>query len=371
MKYLQWTLLILVFAAIASFAQQPVIAADTPVDTSTLHQWLHSGDPRLIAWAADFARRNHDATILAEMPDWLEHWPMLPPFRPPEWESRRQNWLATATVLDALIQDNASVPLSAVNTVAVEFPIHAAVLISRRSLTETRPVLEQWARGAGAHANNQRLLARVALMMLAKDPGPSTGFWYEDAFQPLGFVGSVVDSSQVKLQITVNSSGVAPGLLGGAACGDSMARKPDPGWPAVYDYLVQEPPAVGGVTIVDLNGDRLSAWRYESNGAGQSGCHGTGWLDAHYIFHELIAFWLGVKPQDMTWWPVQNFGIKWTSKAAYQQQVGEIIESEREKLRATVATLQQRGFLTADKGAVVMPKIVVTVDCDMKPCQLQ
>lgn len=208
-------------------------------------------------------------------------------------------------------------------------------------------------------------------MMLAKDPGPSAGFWYEDAFRPLGLVGSVVAASQVKLQITINSNGKAPDLTGGAACGDSEALKPSPGWPAVYDYtfLERQPPA-GGLTIAELNGDALSARRYESNGAAHPGCHGTGWLDADYLFHELIAYWLGGKEQDMTWEPEQHFGVKWAGKAAYQQRVGEIVESEREKLRATVEALQQRGFLTADQAAIVTPKIIVTIECDLKPCPL-
>ena len=72
-----WCLLCVVFATGLCFAQQPDITPDMPVDTATLHQWLNSGDPRLVAWAADFARRKHDATILAEMPAWLESQPML------------------------------------------------------------------------------------------------------------------------------------------------------------------------------------------------------------------------------------------------------------------------------------------------------
>ena len=45
-------------------AQEPVITPDMPVTTATLQQWLHSGDPRLVTWAADFARRTHNAAIM-------------------------------------------------------------------------------------------------------------------------------------------------------------------------------------------------------------------------------------------------------------------------------------------------------------------
>jgi hypothetical protein len=58
--------------------QEPLITPDTPVDSGTVYQWLSSGDPRLIAWAADFARRRHEAQILAEMTEWLVHGWSLP-----------------------------------------------------------------------------------------------------------------------------------------------------------------------------------------------------------------------------------------------------------------------------------------------------
>jgi hypothetical protein len=312
MKFLWWILLGFVFAGGACFAQQPVITSDMPVDTATLSKWLHSGDPRLIAWAADFARRKHDTTILDEMPDWLEHWPMPPIYSPPDWESRQQDRLPTLAVLDALIQENANVPISAINTVALAYPTHAAILISRHPLSESRPALEEWARGAGSPASwSQRVLARVALMMLAKDPGPSAGFWYEDAFRPLGLVGSVVAASQVKLLITVNATGTARDQVGGVACGDAGPRKSAPGWAAVYSYeMYENEPGARGLPVAELNGYRLSAGRQETNGAGIGSCHGISWLDADYTWHELIAYWLGIKPQSMTWHPDQNFAIK-------------------------------------------------------------
>jgi hypothetical protein len=58
----------------ALFAQEPRITPETSVNYGILHPWLHSSDPRLIAWAADFARRTHDAKIVAETPELLEHW---------------------------------------------------------------------------------------------------------------------------------------------------------------------------------------------------------------------------------------------------------------------------------------------------------
>jgi hypothetical protein len=60
------TLFLLVLAT-ALNAQEPVVTTETAVDNAILHQWLHSGNPRLIAWSSDFARRTHAAEIVAEM----------------------------------------------------------------------------------------------------------------------------------------------------------------------------------------------------------------------------------------------------------------------------------------------------------------
>jgi hypothetical protein len=76
-------------------AQQPVVTSEMPVNSEIL---------RLIAWAADFARRTHDTTTIAEMPPLLENWPV--PVVTNGSESRPGERKATLAVLDALIQEN-------------------------------------------------------------------------------------------------------------------------------------------------------------------------------------------------------------------------------------------------------------------------
>jgi hypothetical protein len=64
MKCLWLTMLLPLIMAGGLLAQEPVITPQTPVDDGVLHQWLHSGDPRLIAWAATFARRTLNVKII-------------------------------------------------------------------------------------------------------------------------------------------------------------------------------------------------------------------------------------------------------------------------------------------------------------------
>jgi hypothetical protein len=237
-------------------AQEPVITPEMQVDSATLQQWLHSGDPRLAAWAADFARRNHDATILAELPSWLEKWPI------PLGAGDGKSVSAANAALDALIQENAQVPASTIVAIAPRFPAQAAILISRLPLSESRSTLGDWTLNNGGNWRSGTL-ARIALMMLAKDPELKGA----SARESFGVVARTVADSENKTQITVRPAGSIGGGSGGSSfCGDSFGTKPADGWPRIYAYdLVEDDSAAGAVTVVELDGDRIVARRLDEN----------------------------------------------------------------------------------------------------------
>jgi hypothetical protein len=168
MKYL-WIILLFHFAvASAVFGQQPVINAETPVNSDILHQWLNSGDPRLIAWAADSARRTHDANAIAEMPTLLENGSISVVAN--DYKFRTEERKAILAILDTLIQENVPVPTGAISAVAKSFPPQAVILSARLPLSDSRSTLEEWAvrlRGT------DEVEARVASMILASDPDPN------------------------------------------------------------------------------------------------------------------------------------------------------------------------------------------------------
>ena len=339
--------------------QVPVITPEMQVDGATLQQWLHSGDPRLAAWAADFARRNHDAQILAELPSWMEKWPL------PLGDGGGRSVSAANAALDALIQENAQVPVSTIVAIAPRFPAQAAILISRLPLSESRSALGDWTlNNGGSWASGT--LARIAFMMLAKDP-ELKGAPSRESF---GVVARTVADSENKIQITVRATSGGTGLGGEAGCGDSFGRKPDEAWPRIYGYdLVENDSPSGAVTVVELDGDRIVSRRLDEN-AGWGSCYGVKPLDP-VTRHRLIAFWLGVRVVDMSWQPVEAFTIVWSDRAGYDAELGKIVEGQREKLKATVQTLQQRGCLTESAASGLTPRLVVTVTCEIDPCPLQ
>ena len=362
MKCLWFSPLLLLAISGVLPAQEPLITPETPVDHGVLHQWLHSGDPRQIAWAADFARKTHDTQIISEMPPLIEHWATE---RDLGGNSQAMQKLAITAMLDTLIQENAKAQIPLIDGIAEFFPAQAAILTARLPLSESRETLEDWASGANG-TWGRRTLARIASMTLAKDPGPSRGFWKGNAF---GFVASTVAASEEELQITVSPVNRGHGGGAGALCGDSIGREAPFGWPQVYAYdLVENDPDAHGPVVIELDGDRIVSRRFEENRPWGS-CCGVESLDAS-TRHRLIAHWLGVQEKDMSWQPVEDFTIAWTDKLAYERQLGRIVEAERKKLRATVETLRQRRLLTGAEAATIAPRLIVTVQCELDPCPL-
>jgi hypothetical protein len=356
-------LALLILFARAAPAQQQVITPESHPTTATLHQWLHSSDPRLIAWAADFAQRTHNATILAEMPAVLENWPGPTSHDLSDLDS--QSVMAMAGVLDSLIQENSKVPPSAIRAIASQQPAAAAVLASRLPLSESVALLSEWATEEPEDARGQGLV-RVASMLLAKNPQATRETWPRDR---LGFVAGIVAASEEQLKITVASAADFGGGAYGGSCGDSFGQTTDPSWPKVHGYALGEGNLQpGDITVVDLDGDYIGARRYEwFGGFGQ--CNFVQKVDAS-TRHQLIAYWLGGPSSAMTWQPNVAQTIIWTTQSAYDHERADLVQVEQQKLHDTVEALYQRGLLTNEEAATVAPKLTVTVECQIDPCPL-
>jgi hypothetical protein len=215
-----------------------------------LRQWLHSGDPRLITWTADFARRTHHAGSICEMPTLLENWSL--PALSSGYESQTAQRPAVTAVLDTLIQENAKVPIPAIRAVAEFFPSQAVILIGRLPGAESRATLGEWAHGVSGSWSG-RVRERVASMLLAKDPDSS-------------FVASIVAASEENLQILVTSKDSSRVGSDESSCGDRLGSEILPGWPRIYAYdLVENYSNPNTLPVIDLDGDRIDFRRFEEN----------------------------------------------------------------------------------------------------------
>lgn len=336
------------------YAQNPAISAEMEVAPGTLQAWLHGDDPRLVAWAADFAHRRNDAALLAEIPKVLERWSIQSSAGRSDVESAR----CRAVLLDVLIQTNAPVSMPVVRAVADDFPAQALLLIERLPLHDARSTLAEWAFGNDGAIKGTR--ARAAAMVLAKQPDAE-------------FVSRILDGieQRVVIHVVAPHTGVGSGG-GGSACSDGGAGVPAQGWPPIYEYGLLESvgPSTGqadGIPVVRLGSNAITALRYrEYQVLGR--CF-VFFSEAELRF-EFVAYWLGVEPERMSWQLDESLNVEWTTKAAYERAVGKFLESQRALMTRTLQQLEAKGLVDR-KIAIDFPRIAVSYECDVTPCPLQ
>lgn len=329
------------------------------VSTELLHQWLHSGDPGLIAWAAYFAQKTQNRQVLSEMPEMLTHWASQRLFQ----SNGTIDEYAVMAMLDALIQERIPVSAPAIGAVADVYPAQAAILATRLSPATSHSLLESWAGVNGNLTDAREPLNRVGTMILAQHPDSE-------------LVAQTVSSSEAEIHVQVRTSESKWGAgRGGGIGGGTFDHKSFLGWPPLYTYVLDERQSkeecgASSLMIVDLDGDCILANRISENRPGLAVSHVEP-LDA-ITRHRLIAYWLGVKPLDMSWQPENYVTIVWTNRTGYEQKLGELVEAERQKMLGTINALGSRGLLYYHSvhAQPITPRVVVSVQCDMSPCPL-
>jgi hypothetical protein len=326
-------ILLLLCVAGPALAQDSQITSEMNVDVGTLHNWLHSGDPRLIAWAGDIARQRHNAEILSEIPGVLENWSMLP--KAGKYEEERAQRRAILSLLDSVIQENVEVSLPAIERIADVFPAQAVLLIQRLPVESTKPELMIWTFARDASINTMR--ARTAAMMLAKDP---------DSNFVSRVLGGLVQHVVIHIVSPKNDRG--GGMFYGGSCGDSLGTPLEANWPQVYTYDLVEndtgnrASGDGIQPIVELGRHSIVAVRHKEN-AGWGECSNSQ-TDARFR-HDLIAYWLGINPDEMKWKPYESTTLEWKTKAAYERELGAWLDDDRAKMSGVLQQLRERGLL--------------------------
>ncbi len=338
-----------------------VITPDSRVDTPTLHAWLHSGDPRLVAWASVLAERTHDAVILSEIPDVLYRWVLPLPSSPGEANAAQRR--AAMAMLDTLIVEGGTLPARTLQVIAPGLPAHALMLAARMPSHDSEWILTQWTANRNGGWSGETL-ARVAAMLLAQ---PLREASFNSGPSGLRIVAETVSLAEDHLEIHVRSASMGLGHGGSGACGDSVARPVNEGWPEVYTYSLDESLSPSqDTTLVALDKDRITWRRQKENGGGGS-CNGVDPLNP-VTRHRILAYWLGLDTAAMPWFPFQQREILWHSQADYDMQLGRMVDDETRTLRGTVNALYAKGLLSSADAA--MPLLRIDVLCDIDPCPL-
>jgi hypothetical protein len=274
------------------------------------------------------------------------------------YEEQAAQRRAVLALLDVLIQENVQVSMPVIRSVAEKFPAQAMLLVEKVPLTNSESTLTDWTFNRDGIVSGTR--AHAAAMILAK---AAKSF----------FVYRILDGFTQHVTIHIVSPGMGVGGETGGSCGDSGSLPPTPGWPEVYAYGLLENSADSegktsrSIPVVNLGNHIIEAERYAEN-RGWGGCS-TRQSDAVFR-HELIAYWIGMKPQDMAWQPDQSFTIVWSTKRAYEQQVGSLIEASRAAMSSTRLKLEHRGLLGEQEIDGTFPQIAIKVECDIAPCPL-
>lgn len=333
-----------VLLAPAASAQQTEINVNSRPSSDQIRAWLASGEPRLIAWGAHFARESADNASTSAMVHLLE--------QGKEGDSNSDSAasarLGISEVLDALIVRNQVATPLAILSIAPFFPNDAMILASKLPAEKATPLLLRWYEDR--RTDKQSRSARIAAMFLSKSPPP-------------GFAASILAETEVQLSVEVTLSGGygSGGSVG--SCGDGGGGAPREGWPPLFYYLIEEngsrPEAL---TLVAAGGDRITYSRVSVT-TGWGSCFDLYPLTAETRLH-LLAEMLGIKPAEMLWKVHQQASITWVNDDQYLHELHDAIAQEEAMLHSTVAALRAKGLLTAAEVNSVRTRLGVSVRDD-------
>lgn len=339
--YLYLFAIFLIAAAPRANAQPDDITLATVATPNQIENWLRSGDPRLIAWGAHFADEQNDQPALTLMVQMLA------------LRSQYKFSLATAAMLDALIQRNATVPADALAAIAPFFPFQIAILAKNLPIAEATPLLLNWYNQRSGDDPDH--LARVASMMLSHAP-------------PAGFAASVLAESEETLRISVVSKAGVPGVSGmsSGSCAYRDDASPLSGWPPIFTYaLAEDFQQTSAPLLVEAAGDRVIYRRYDVYKQSPF-CGGLAKLNAVYR-HYLLSQMLGISYDQMPWKTDASTSIVWHSNRQFVREAMVSVAGEEAKLHTCVEASQLKGLLTPDEAASVRPKLSIIVEDFRKP----
>lgn len=349
----------------AALSQSP---ARPPVPIEPL---LRNNDPRLVALGAWEMVRRQDDTFLPILQQMVEHWDPAQRHR----NDDADQFDAMTVILDVLIQRNAVVSLAGVTAIAYAFPDQALILAARLPPDEGAPLLCSWYMDAlalnrahvDAEGANRLMMSRVAATMLAKK-------------HPQLIAASLLADSVERLAVSVPSegeSGVDRCLVGcedKPLCVETTADVPQPGWPHVFQYHVEEynahktnpNPQLSNI-LIEASGDFITYRRVEE-GVDANYCHSPTPLDAQ-ARHQLLSAMLGVKDKQMPWAVQMNLTLPWQNDQQFLGELSEQVDAEETRLRATVQEFFAKGLLTRTELDATRPKLSITLFDDRKPTE--
>jgi hypothetical protein len=347
--------------AVAAYspAQTPADVAKVPSNTpsskipsfKTIDAWLHSDDPRLVAWGA------HD-TLITRNPHFVSQLLTLASqWQPIVTESDEQRLKrlsqeqkdqrdAMAAVVDALVQMNVSIPADTVRALAPDFGNAAAMLLTRMPADDAEPLVLDFYRTPSRYEYG---LQYVSAVLLAQRP-------------PEGFAADLLKSIAVRAEVFVIHPG-APDF-GTGSSGSYLAEQtvPRKDWPTTGQYRLSKEKSDKAVLLV--NGvDPIYATREQAT-TYLSGAYRGPYLGPNDR-QRIIAGMLDIAPESMPWQTQLQTTIEFVSKEQFDFALRRFIDDLEEKYRATAYALAARSLISPAEVAQTVPKMKLVLN-DMR-----
>ena len=315
----------------------------------TIQVWLHSGDPRLVAWGAHDALLTREVSLAPDLVAIAKQWQSLstrsnedarPEKLSEEQEERRD---AMAAVLDALIQMNVAVPADTLRNLAPDFGNHVAILLASMPSAESEaPSLEFFR----SPARNVSGLQYVSAALLALHP-------------PAVFPGELLAGVTVRATIVVVLPNAEPMGFGFARDCFGVSEEPREDWPVVGQYTLSKGKSDGSSVVVGgidpIYFKRIESTRYLWNTCGV--CVYLGPEERK----RLLAEMLGVSPDDISWQTQTQTTIAFQSLEQFHIDLLAFVADQEQMYRTTAEDLEARNLVGRGEVSQSLPRLELKI----------
>jgi hypothetical protein len=332
----------------AAKLSSPDLATHQLPSHKTIESWLHSDDPRLVAWGAHDALLARDKSLLPDLLNLASQWntasePTADARRKPLSQAQVDTRDAMAAVVDTLIQMGATVPAETLRNLSPDFGNATAIFLTRISADDAQPLAYDF-----YHAPSEKGygLQSVSAALLTQQP-------------PSGFAADLLESITVQAEVVVMHSG-APAFGSGSA-GDCFRELPvvRKDWPVTGQYRLSKAKSDGAVVVV-RGVDPIYATRELST------TYSDDWCPGPYLGpserQRLIAQMLGIPPESMPWRTNVQTNSEFISQEQFDLEFHRFIEDEEKKYRDTAAALASRGLLNDEEAQQSAPKLKLIIN---------
>jgi hypothetical protein len=313
-----------------------------------IREWLHSGEPRLVAWGARDALISRNPYLVVDLLYVASEWEPFSSRRSCDWacgevtpEEKERRFTMTA-VLDALIQMNVTVPADTLYNLAPDFENAVAILLARLPYDDSAALSMELYRFPPGRAD---VLRDVSAALLAQHATPE-------------FAEDLLANTTIQATIVV--------LLPGDGFGSSSCGAYSPGppaevhekWPKIGQYKLSKQNS-NGASLVVGGIDPIYATREESND--YLGNEARGVVLGPEQRRRLIAQILGVTPDEIPWNTFVQTTIEYQSLAQFHVALLDFVEEQEQMYQATAEALEVRDLLEHSEVLRSLPMLELTL----------